>query len=223
MERGDFAINKLLGVILAVFGILIFIFVLFKLYSINLNQEDENVRRALELIAGRAENLNNEESVEMTVQGFKDFEDWYLVGFDARDVSAARPQKCFFDNCVCLCKEANALGCQQSGVCQKIAENVSVSASVASVEINYEYASEGGLQVLAGLSYLQENKRIACIPMFSSLGEIRVRKNSGVVEFYSAQDREVSLGAMEVFRVARTVEGKNSRCLFARDSDVVLA
>jgi len=84
---------------------------------------------------GKIELLEDGENNTFIIQGFKGGENWYLVGWNKEEQD--RPEKCFFDNCLCICKPEDATsnnpygrkqygrqdlgeGCQDNGFCREI-------------------------------------------------------------------------------------------------------
>jgi len=119
--------KNVMGIIIAVIGLAIFFAGVYQLYQVNKSQTVENARKTLDNIIGKIELLQDGENNTFVIQGFKGGDDWYLVGWSEGE--EGRPDKCFFNSCVCVCKpddakkhsrENLAEGCQNNGFCRDI-------------------------------------------------------------------------------------------------------
>ena len=118
-KKGDFNINELLSIIVAVLGLLLLIYGGYRLYQISSSNELESAQNILDRITEKIDSLEEGESSALLIQGFDEGDKWYLVGWGKSE--EGRPDKCFFDTCICMCKEGiNGEDCQKSGVCNKV-------------------------------------------------------------------------------------------------------
>jgi hypothetical protein len=120
-RRGDL-MNNMVGIIVALIGILIFAYALVQLYNVNVNQEKENAKNTLNSITVKIDALEDGEENTFAIQGV---EDWTLVGFDKE---GTRPEKCFFNSCLCICETVDhdfslnhySEQCQSKGICSAL-------------------------------------------------------------------------------------------------------
>ena len=118
-KKGDL-LKDVLSIIIALIGLLILFSAIYKLYQVGVSQEIENARKTLDNVIAKIEALPEEESNTFAVQGFKGADNWYLVGFGKND---ERPDKCFFESCICVCKEGGFKeNCQDNGICRDFGE-----------------------------------------------------------------------------------------------------
>lgn len=117
-------ISNLGGIVIALIGLLIFLYALVQLYNVNVNQETENAKKVLNNIVAKIEALEDGESNSFAIQGV---EEWYLIGWNKRDSLMEKPEKCSFNSCVCICPEPEKNFCQSEGICKSIEkEGISV-------------------------------------------------------------------------------------------------
>lgn len=120
-RKGDL-MNNMVGIIIALIGILIFGYALVQLYKVNVNQERENAKNTLNSIVAKIESLENGQNNTFAIQGV---EGWTLFGFDKEGV---RPEKCFFNSCLCICETVDSTSsldhyrkqCQNKGICSAL-------------------------------------------------------------------------------------------------------
>ena len=98
-KKRGILLNNALTTIIAVIGLVLIFFAAYKLYQTFVNQEAENAKNALNVIEAKINNLNDGETGKFLVQGTKG---WFLVGWSKEEVN--RPDKCFFESCICVCK-----------------------------------------------------------------------------------------------------------------------
>jgi hypothetical protein len=106
-KRGaETLLNNVLGLIIAAIGIGLLIFGVVRLYEVYSDNEADNARNTLDTVIGKTEALKVDESNKFFVQGVQSLESkkewWFLVGWGKDDFP--KPDKCFFDSCVCYCK-----------------------------------------------------------------------------------------------------------------------
>lgn len=128
LKKGDL-LNVVGGVILAVVCLLVVFGFAVKLYNLRTNQEDENAKKTLDLLMSKIELLQDGQATNVTLQGFDGFQNWFIVGWNKSVDTRSKPQKCFFESCICVCNGAPSFGdfpnypfakCQESGFCREI-------------------------------------------------------------------------------------------------------
>src|SRR3989344_6406735 len=127
-KKGDFLVNNILSVIIAVIGIVLFVFGISKIYQVRASDELTNAKKTIELIEAKINALDEGQKSELTIQGFAGAESWYLVGWNKEDSSDIKPEKCFFNSCICICNGASKDVCQKKGICKDFVDkDISVS------------------------------------------------------------------------------------------------
>ena len=109
-----------MGLVIAIIGLVILGFFGVKLYNVFVEQDMKNAKTFIEGLNAKIENLDDGESNTFALRGVQD---WVLVGWNASDKT--RPEKCFLNSCLCLCKDSVA-NCQENGYCRAVDRNVSV-------------------------------------------------------------------------------------------------
>ncbi len=141
-KNGDMNINELLSIIIAVIGILLLIYAGYRLYQVSKNDEMENAQKVLDRINDKISSLKDGEQSELTIQGFNGGNNWYLSAWGKSDDN--RPDKCFFDSCVCICKWDGTGkfkdACQTQSVCQKVSNKKVYTSEL----ITFNVAGENG-------------------------------------------------------------------------------
>jgi hypothetical protein len=118
--KGDWFTNNIMGIVIAVIGLTIISFVAYKIWDINVNLEQRNVMKTMDIIEGKIDALNTGESTRVILKGFPGADNWYFTGWHT---SEDRPDKCFLESCICLCKEGvggDIFNCQESGYCRGV-------------------------------------------------------------------------------------------------------
>jgi len=103
-KRGDL-LNNVLGVIIAVIGLLIIFGGVYMLYQKYVNIDSENAKNTINVLEAKINAIENEQTGRVLIQGFDYTGDaWYIVGWGRDDIH--KPGKCF-DSCICICKLNN--------------------------------------------------------------------------------------------------------------------
>ena len=132
-KKGDLTITEALGIIIAVLGLIILFFGIWKLYKVTINQGEGNINSALNVIEARIENLKDGESGKFLISGQ---EGWFLTGWSKDE--QGRPDKCYFNSCICACKgepisfvreasvyyDIRSKKCQEKGFCRDVKKNI---------------------------------------------------------------------------------------------------
>ncbi len=95
--------KEVLGLIIAVLALSLFIYAGFKLYSLWINQEDQNAQKIIDLVNAKAKSLSEGQTKDFPIRGL---DDWMLTGWGVNEVG--RPDQCYFKSCVCICKYASS-------------------------------------------------------------------------------------------------------------------
>lgn len=118
-EEEEGLMGNTLGVVLAVAAILIVVgFVYVALIRITADTELESASSLMNVIEAKIKALSPGQSLNHTIQGFKTEtadRHWYLVGWGKNQDS---PDKCFFNNCICICAGYDKDACQNRGICR---------------------------------------------------------------------------------------------------------
>jgi hypothetical protein len=116
--------HNTLEIIVAILGLLIIGGIFLAIYlTINTDNELDNVSKTLDKIISSIKKLEVEKSTSLTLQGFKNSENWLVRGFSK--TTPNRPESCFNldraepSSCICLCKSEDT--CQN--FCEIIFEN----------------------------------------------------------------------------------------------------
>ena len=108
-RKGDFTVKEGAEFLLAIVVIGLIVFFAVKIYAwSSANSEEEATRELLDSIQGKISNL-----VEGEAGGFpfRSLSGWHLLAFQKSFDSSTRPEKCFFNSCLCACPEASVVSC----------------------------------------------------------------------------------------------------------------
>jgi len=125
-------IKNALGLIIAAIGlILIMGGAYYKIYKpFMINQEIENAKNTIDLIMAKINALEPEQNNSYPFQFLKG--DWVLTSWSKSEPADSKPDKCFLNSCLCICKDPGIINsdrsrlkniCQNDGICRKIEEN----------------------------------------------------------------------------------------------------
>jgi len=106
-------LNRFMGIIFAVIGIIFIIYISVQLYGLRKAQTDRNAEKVLDQVVSKIESINNKGI--FTIQGV---EDWYVFGWSKTE--EGKPEQCFFDSCLCVCPSSEGSSCQESGFCESL-------------------------------------------------------------------------------------------------------
>ena len=129
MNRKGDLVNNVLGAIIAVVGMALLFFAVWKLYSVYANQEERNAQTIANTIEARVNALKEGESGKFVVKGVSG---WFISGWGLSE--SPRPDACFFKSCICVCEGSYATPkgdmpsrCKTKGFCRLFdAEDVKV-------------------------------------------------------------------------------------------------
>lgn len=122
-------VGDILVGILVLFVIILLIFAIYNVFS---NQEDVNAKKTINSVEGKINALSIGQNNTFAIQGFKGATGakvtdptWYFIGWSKNDSADSKPDQCFYNSCVCICKgtlEANkknlAGECKVQGYCR---------------------------------------------------------------------------------------------------------
>lgn len=116
------ALNLVIGVLclLILFG---FSYVLYNHFTAD--PASESAKKLLDGLVAKVEALDEGQSNTFLVQGFEGAEEWYLAGWGREE--ADRPDKCFFESCLCVCPGKESEICQESGFCRTFPDVVTLT------------------------------------------------------------------------------------------------
>jgi len=122
-RKGEELVGEGLGIVLAIIGLVILGALGYGLYNLFVNQDMKNAKEFIESLSSKAEALEDGEGNTFALPGITG---WVLVGWNKG--STDKPEKCFDQNCLCLCNGAgDAITCQKNGYCRNVDRSVSVS------------------------------------------------------------------------------------------------
>src|SRR3989344_6097370 len=116
-EKKAILMNNTLELILAAVGIAILVFfVLSKIFSNSgADQEAQSVKRLADKVEKISEIVHEDENFNLVVRGVYSLDNnYFLTGWSKSSLD--RPNKCYFNSCICVCKS----DCQKDGICRKV-------------------------------------------------------------------------------------------------------
>lgn len=127
-KKGDLMNNALSLIIVAV-GLFLLAYGFYKLYESSVNNEAKNAQLTLDNLMGKIEALEDGQSNDFLIQGFSmKAPTWSFIGFSKDE---DRPEKCFLNSCLCICKGYDKSACETNGFCREIqTKNVQTIASM---------------------------------------------------------------------------------------------
>ncbi len=126
-RRGDLT-NNVLGVILAIGGLLMLAFLGAKLYNLYVSQDEKNAAAVLDSLVEKIKNVEDKSEQNFVLNGVQD---WFLVAWVKTTAEESKPGKCFDKDCLCICKSSSDKDtCQQNGICKDIGGPIEVSSNV---------------------------------------------------------------------------------------------
>ena len=176
-NKGDFLMNNFLSFFIAVVCVVLFAFFIGNaIYQARASDELTNAKKTIELIEAKTNALDEGQKSELTIQGFAGAERWYIVGWNKNDPN--RPEKCFFDSCICICNGVSNEICQKKGICIKVDQS---EVLVHTLPFDYNYQ----VPVTAPGIHLPDDKNahFACIPLMSQLIKFNVLKEEDRLDF----------------------------------------
>src|SRR3989344_7846195 len=126
--------TETLGIIIAVIALVGLGFLGVKLYGLWVEQDLKNAKALIEDISGKIDLLKDGESNTFFMRGV---EGWVLFGWNKATPMVLegetiglnkKPQKCFDQNCLCLC-EGTIDKCQERGYCRNVDRSLEFNSS----------------------------------------------------------------------------------------------
>lgn len=156
----DKLLSEFLGVIIAIIAVGILVYAGYKFYSL-MPSEFDNAKNIADSLESKIKVLDAGDSTKNTIQSpcrEPGVCKWNIQGW-GKD-QPGRPDRCFFDSCICVCNGLGSEACQDSrtGICRKVeAENVDVKMSTrtfSSLEGGKieAYVDEGGNEVCKNIA-----------------------------------------------------------------------
>lgn len=176
-KKGDFTLKNVLSVVVAVTLLALLIFLSVRVYDVFYTQDNRNAQSFLNSLTARIDNLDDGQNNTFILQGV---DGWFVLGYDLQD--SIRPEKCFFESCICLCPESSAESCQNSGICKQMDKGM-VDVFTEPFEIDVKGNLAGFFKVNT-----QGIVHRACIPLESKLHEVRVVKEENSLLVSSPRD-----------------------------------
>ncbi|RMD66723.1 hypothetical protein D6817_03535 [Candidatus Pacearchaeota archaeon] len=151
-KASTITLDNVLSLIIFIVGIILIVAGIFKVYNlVGEARESRSAETLLDKILTKAKSVEVGEETEVTLQGFKHDTELLLVAFNKDQAKA--PEKCFFNNCLCICgglsltspEEIEKL-CQE-GVCKQSDTKISInSKKVIQIPLPYAGTPLGGYQ-----------------------------------------------------------------------------
>lgn len=200
-KRGMSSPDNVTELLIGILALLLIGGMIFMLYKMFLPDENANAKKTIDVIEGKINYLNEEQNGSFSIQGFKGAKKdsvldngWFLVGWSKNE--QGRPDKCFFDSCICICKggieggKANlAKYCQDNGFCRKM--NVpSVSVYSDTYYFKSVGTNTGGNVGGSSAMVISDDKKICTgIGLRASLIEISVEKKKESIKLIFDADK----------------------------------
>ena len=92
-RKANIVLKNVLGIVIAVLGIGMLILGIVNVYSAISNQEIKSAESRIEVLVSQIENLGIGESGTFTITGYKNSENWFIMGWSNLDLT--KPEKCF--------------------------------------------------------------------------------------------------------------------------------
>lgn len=100
-KRGDLR-EQVPGLLIGILCLVLIVIFAVALYKIFINQEAENAKRTIDSLEGKIKLLENGQSNEFLITGFKNADNWFVAGWGKNDPTA--PDKCMYRSCLCICR-----------------------------------------------------------------------------------------------------------------------
>lgn len=167
-QASSFFGSKFVSIVLSIIGLVIIVsFIYFPLKYFFINPGDEDAEKLLEEVVGKINALEVGESNEFLFRGT---DGWYLTGWNRED--AGRPDKCFLNNCLCICyNSADSESCQNNGFCRDIDREV---------EVKSNFTIGDGSQ-----DFAQVNLVYSCIRTHGKVFSIDIEKEENKIHLFS--------------------------------------
>ena len=200
MKKG--LVNNVAGVIIAIIGLVIIAGSAYKIYGLVATSDTESAQHALDLIDARIKAVESGKSVTFALRGPSG---WALVGWNVAE--EARPEKCFFTNCICACPDSTSMSkssktvishdylatlsnsCQEKGICRAYEPSVSVGSNILITRTGYSNTLSGEAKP-ARFGELNEPLFLRKITFPKNLLEIEVESSESGVSVHMQDDTQ---------------------------------
>ena len=153
MKRGDLLVENFLEIVLAIIGLLMVGYAGYLIYQASAHQDVTIAKKMLDSLEAKINRLEAGQSGTYTLQTpYKEgkSELWFLTGWGKNDIN--RPEKCYFQSCVCACVGKGTTmntykeTCQISGYCRFFEDSSIIFTDVLK---DYRITPQGGDATLA--------------------------------------------------------------------------
>ena len=173
-------ITDVTSLIIAIIGISLLFFGFYQLYKVIVNQDSEIAKKTLNIIEAKINYLEEGQTGKFPIKGPKGPDrEWYLLGWGKEN--SERPDKCYFDSCICICEGYKPEDCQgRYGFCRKVdAKDVKI------LEGNFEIKKPKDVQTGGGGNMpVVEYEYVTpkAIKFQENLIELQVKKTKEILE-----------------------------------------
>ncbi|MSS74793.1 hypothetical protein EXS73_01065 [Candidatus Pacearchaeota archaeon] len=146
MRKGDLLTDNFLEILLAVIGLVLVGYVAYQIYQVTVNQDVTIAKKMLDSLEAKINVLKVGEEGEFSLRtpySSKEASNWFITGWSNTDLH--RPEKCYFESCVCACRGIGNGGgwednlrtrtCQESGYCRFFDDSLIVVKGIDEVSI----------------------------------------------------------------------------------------
>ena len=163
--------------------------------NVTADQEIESAKSTLNTIIEKIEFMKQGQG-KFTIQGFKNSENWFLMAWNKNDPTDTKPEKCFLNSCLCLCKPSEKFSegnynwkenCQNRGFCTEIKDK---DIFVNNFDIStIKSATAPGT---AGIVYYKEKPEKRIIQLRPVLMELNIEKTPNLINLTYYTDEYLS-------------------------------
>ncbi|MBI2632235.1 hypothetical protein HYW75_04480 [Candidatus Pacearchaeota archaeon] len=167
------------SLVVAIIGILLLLFAVYQLYKVFVEQDSEVAKRTINIIEAKINLLEEGQTGKFPIKGpWNKNRKWYLVGWGKENTE--RPDKCYFDSCICICDGYLKESCQgRNGFCRKVdVKNINVEKTLI-------FNSGPGPNVGGGGNVParpEQREEVSAIEFPANLIELQIKKNKDSLE-----------------------------------------
>lgn len=165
------------SLVIAIVGIILLLFAVYQLYNVFVDQDSEVAKRTLNVIEAKINLLDEGQTGKFPIKGpWNKDRKWYLVGWGKEN--SERPDKCYFDSCICICDGSLKESCQgRNGFCRKVdVKEVRILNEIL-VKTPPVIGVEGPVPIETG-----GESRASAIEFPANLIELQIKKNKDSLE-----------------------------------------
>lgn len=122
-KKGEITSDNFLGTVLAVLVVLLFVSAAYGgVKAVYKNSEQKNAESITKEVQAKIIEFSkiDKTSLNDSIAQVSNENVWYLAVWSEDEIG--RPDKCFFDSCVCICPERSNVSCQDNGHCLLLKE-----------------------------------------------------------------------------------------------------